>query len=139
MIAAPCPIWCPRGVQDAALGDRRYRRFRARFTLLIDSRERRRCIARRATRLSYRIRLDSTYRREQGGFFQPMTASETHSCSFRSNGVVAGAGASSFAGGRLRGGAISGRARLTRLDLDFVGADESYLCDTGTRRYRASR
>jgi hypothetical protein len=41
--------------------------------------------------------------------------------------------------GRLRGGAISGRARLTFLDLDFVGADESYLCDTGTRRYRAVR
>jgi hypothetical protein len=41
--------------------------------------------------------------------------------------------------GRLRGGAISGRARLTFLDLDFVGADDSYLCDTGTRRYRAVR
>jgi hypothetical protein len=41
-------------------------------------------------------------------------------------------------GGRLRGGAVSGRARLTFLDLDFVGAD-SFLCDTGTRRYRAVR
>jgi len=41
--------------------------------------------------------------------------------------------------GRLHGGAISGRARLTFLDLDYVGADDSYLCDTGTRRYRAER
>ena len=42
-------------------------------------------------------------------------------------------------GGRLRDGAITGRARLTLLDLDFVGADDSFLCDTGPRRYRASR
>jgi hypothetical protein len=41
--------------------------------------------------------------------------------------------------GRLSGGVISGRARLTFLDLDFVGADDSFLCDTGTRRYRARR
>jgi hypothetical protein len=41
--------------------------------------------------------------------------------------------------GRVRGDAISGRARLTFLDLDVVGADDSFLCDTGTRRYRASR
>ena len=39
--------------------------------------------------------------------------------------------------GRRRNGAISGRLRLTYLDLDFVGVDDSYLCDTGTRRYRA--
>ena len=39
--------------------------------------------------------------------------------------------------GRLRNGAISGWVRLTFLDLDFVGVDDSYLCDTGTRRYRA--
>jgi hypothetical protein len=39
--------------------------------------------------------------------------------------------------GRRRGGAISGRVRLTFLDLDFVGVDDSYLCDTGTKRYRA--
>jgi hypothetical protein len=42
-------------------------------------------------------------------------------------------------GGRLRDGAISGRLRLTFLDLDFVGVDDSYLCDTGTRRYRGVR
>jgi hypothetical protein len=42
-------------------------------------------------------------------------------------------------GGRVRDGAISGRVRLTFLDLDFVGVDDSYLCDTGTRRYRAVR
>lgn len=42
-------------------------------------------------------------------------------------------------GGRLRDGAITGRARLTFLVLDFVGADDSFLCDTGTRRYRARR
>jgi hypothetical protein len=42
--------------------------------------------------------------------------------------------------GRLRNGAISDRARLTILDLDYVGpSDDSYLCDTGARRYRASR
>ncbi len=41
--------------------------------------------------------------------------------------------------GRLRNGAISGRLRLTFLDLDFVGVDDSYLCDTGTRRYRGVR
>jgi hypothetical protein len=41
--------------------------------------------------------------------------------------------------GRLRNGAISGRVRLTFLDLDFVGVDDSYLCDTGTRRYRGVR
>ena len=41
--------------------------------------------------------------------------------------------------GRLRSGAISGRVRLTYLDLDFVGVDDSYLCDTGTRRYRGVR
>jgi hypothetical protein len=40
--------------------------------------------------------------------------------------------------GRLRNGRISGRVRLTFLDLDYVGpSDDSYLCDTGTRRYRA--
>ena len=41
--------------------------------------------------------------------------------------------------GRLRGGAIAGRVRLTYLDLDFVGVDDSYLCDTQTLRYRAVR
>ena len=41
--------------------------------------------------------------------------------------------------GRLRNGAISGRVRLTYLDLDFVGVDDSYVCDTGTLRYRAVR
>jgi hypothetical protein len=41
--------------------------------------------------------------------------------------------------GRLRGGVITGRARMTFLDLDFVGADDSFLCDTGRRRYRAVR
>jgi hypothetical protein len=41
--------------------------------------------------------------------------------------------------GRLRNGAIKGRVRLTYLDLDYVGADDSYLCDTGTTRYRAAR
>ena len=41
--------------------------------------------------------------------------------------------------GRLRNGAISGRVRLTFLDLDFVGFDDSYLCDTGMRRYRGAR
>jgi hypothetical protein len=41
--------------------------------------------------------------------------------------------------GRRRGRAISGRIRLTFLDLDFVGADESFLCDTGTIRFRAVR
>lgn len=40
--------------------------------------------------------------------------------------------------GRRRNGAISGRVRLTFLDLDFVGVDDSYLCDTGTR-YRGVR
>lgn len=39
--------------------------------------------------------------------------------------------------GRLRNGAISGRLRLTYLYLDHFGVDESYLCDTGTRRFRA--
>ena len=39
--------------------------------------------------------------------------------------------------GRLRNGVVSGRVRLTYLDLDYVGVDESYLCDTGTRRFRA--
>jgi hypothetical protein len=38
--------------------------------------------------------------------------------------------------GRLRDGAISGRMRLTYLDLDFIGVDDSYLCDTGSVRYR---
>ena len=41
--------------------------------------------------------------------------------------------------GRLRNGAISGRVRLTYLDLDFVGVDDSYVCDTGTLRYRGVR
>jgi hypothetical protein len=41
--------------------------------------------------------------------------------------------------GRLRGGAISGRLRMTYLDIDVVGFDESYLCDTGTTGYRATR
>jgi hypothetical protein len=41
--------------------------------------------------------------------------------------------------GRLRESAISGRARLTFLDLDFVGADDSLLCDVGAPRYRAVR
>lgn len=40
--------------------------------------------------------------------------------------------------GRLRSGRISGRLRLTFLDLDYVGpSDDSYLCDTGTRPFRA--
>lgn len=41
--------------------------------------------------------------------------------------------------GRRRAGAISGRVRLTYLDIDHVGVgvDDSYLCDTGTSRYRA--
>jgi hypothetical protein len=39
--------------------------------------------------------------------------------------------------GRLRNGVISGRLRLTYLYLDHFGVDESYLCDTGTRRFRA--
>ena len=40
--------------------------------------------------------------------------------------------------GRLRSGRISGRVRLTFLDLDYVGpSDDSYLCDTGTRPFRA--
>lgn len=43
-------------------------------------------------------------------------------------------------GGRLRGSAISGSARLTYLDLDFVGpSDDSYLCNTGPTRYRGMR
>jgi hypothetical protein len=41
--------------------------------------------------------------------------------------------------GRLRNGVVSGRVRLTYLDLDFVDVDDSYLCDTGTRRYRGVR
>jgi hypothetical protein len=41
--------------------------------------------------------------------------------------------------GRRRKGAISGRLRMTYLDLDFVGVDDSYLCDTGMTRYRAAR
>jgi PKD repeat protein len=41
--------------------------------------------------------------------------------------------------GRLRDSAIFGRAWLTFLDLDFVGADDSFLCDSGARRYRAVR
>ena len=41
--------------------------------------------------------------------------------------------------GRLRGTAITGRVRLTYLDLDFVGVDDSYLCDTQILRYRAVR
>jgi hypothetical protein len=41
--------------------------------------------------------------------------------------------------GRLRNGAISGRVRLTYLHLDFIGFDGSYVCDTGTRRYRSAR
>jgi hypothetical protein len=41
--------------------------------------------------------------------------------------------------GRLRRGQIAGRVRLTFLDLDYVGpSDDSYVCDTGTRRFRAS-
>ena len=41
--------------------------------------------------------------------------------------------------GRLRGGAISGQVRLTLFDLDPIADphDDSYLCDTGTRRFRA--
>ena len=39
--------------------------------------------------------------------------------------------------GRLRNGAISGSLRLTELYIDYVEADDSYLCDTGTRRFRA--
>jgi hypothetical protein len=40
--------------------------------------------------------------------------------------------------GRLRSGRISGRVRLTFLDLDYVGpSDDSYVCDTGTRPFRA--
>jgi hypothetical protein len=39
--------------------------------------------------------------------------------------------------GRLRRGTISGRIRLTYLDLDYVGVDDSYLCDTGSLRIRA--
>ena len=43
--------------------------------------------------------------------------------------------------GRLRNGAISGRIRLTYLDIDHVGVgdDTSFLCDTGTTSYRAVR
>ena len=43
--------------------------------------------------------------------------------------------------GRLRNGAISGRIRLTYLDIDHVGVgvDKSFLCDTGTTSYRAVR
>ena len=33
----------------------------------------------------------------------------------------------------------AGRGRLTFLDLDFDGADDSFLCDTGTRRSRTVR
>jgi hypothetical protein len=40
--------------------------------------------------------------------------------------------------GRLRNGAISGSVRLTDLYIDHFGVDESYLCDTGTRRFRAN-
>ena len=39
--------------------------------------------------------------------------------------------------GRRRKGAVYGRLRLTFLDLDFIGVDDSYLCDTSSRRYRA--
>jgi hypothetical protein len=47
--------------------------------------------------------------------------------------------------GRLRGGTIAGPARLTYFYNDVVGqgdpdlSDDSYLCDTGTHRYRAKR
>jgi hypothetical protein len=41
--------------------------------------------------------------------------------------------------GRLRNGVISGRIRLTFLDLDFVGADDSFVCDTDAQPYRATR
>ena len=43
--------------------------------------------------------------------------------------------------GRLRKGALSGRIRLTYLDIDHVGVgvDKSFLCDTGTTSYRAVR
>jgi hypothetical protein len=40
--------------------------------------------------------------------------------------------------GRLRNGAISGQLRLTELYIDHFGVDESYLCDTGTRPFRAN-
>jgi hypothetical protein len=47
--------------------------------------------------------------------------------------------------GRLRDGAITGRARLTFFFNDAIGqgdpdlSDDSYLCDTGAGRYRATR
>jgi hypothetical protein len=41
--------------------------------------------------------------------------------------------------GRLRNGVVSGRLRLTYLKLDFIGFDDSYLCDSGTTSYRARR
>jgi hypothetical protein len=40
--------------------------------------------------------------------------------------------------GRLRNGTIAGRLRLTDLYIDHFGVDESYLCDTGTRPFRAN-
>jgi hypothetical protein len=42
-------------------------------------------------------------------------------------------------GRRRAGGAFTGRVRLTYLDIDHVGVDDSFLCDTGTVRYRARR
>jgi hypothetical protein len=39
--------------------------------------------------------------------------------------------------GRRRSGAYTGRIWLTYLDIDHVGVDDSYLCDTGRLRYRA--
>jgi hypothetical protein len=43
--------------------------------------------------------------------------------------------------GKRRTGAITGRVWLTYLDIDHVGVgdDDSYLCDTGRTRYRATR
>jgi len=41
--------------------------------------------------------------------------------------------------GRLRNGVISGRLRLTFADIDQLSdpVDDSYVCDTGVRRFRA--
>jgi hypothetical protein len=43
--------------------------------------------------------------------------------------------------GKRRSGAITGRVWLTYLDIDHVGVgvDDSFLCDTGRTRYRATR
>ena len=41
--------------------------------------------------------------------------------------------------GKRRNGAITGRVWLTYVDIDHFGVDDSYLCDTGKMRYRATR